>query len=134
NFVQSCAAFGDLHPTTSVNPIGIDAEEFDHLRESPAVLEEERRIIETRPEQLVVRVDRTDLSKNIVRGFRAFALLLEQHPELVGKVGMLALLHPSRQTLPEYTAYLEAIEREARAVNDRFGDARWQPVDLQAAD
>ena len=73
-----------------------------------------------RPELLVVRVDRTDPSKNIVRGFRAFGLLLERHPELHGRVGMLALLDPSRQDVPEYAAYLAAIEREAAAVNERF--------------
>ena len=134
NFVESSGAVGDLHPTTSVNPIGTDPDEFDRLRESAAVLEEERRIVERRPDQLIVRVDRTDPSKNIVRGFHAFALLLEQHPELVGKVGMLALLHPSRQALRQYAAYFEEIEREARAVNDRFGDDGWRPVDMQAAD
>jgi trehalose 6-phosphate synthase len=69
-----------------------------------------------------------------VRGFRAFALLLEQHPELVGRVGMLALLDPSRQSLPAYVRYLEAIEAEVRAVNERFGTAGWLPIDLQAAD
>jgi trehalose 6-phosphate synthase len=134
NFVQSCEVFADARTATSVNPIAIDPGEFDALRSSAAVLEEERRIVETRPELLVVRVDRTDPSKNIVRGFRAFALLLEQHSELVGRVGMLALLHPSRQTLPAYTAYLDAIEQEARAVNDRFAEGDWRPVDLQAAD
>ena len=134
NFVQSCQVFGDARTSTSVNPIAIDPGEFDGLRTAAAVLEEERRIVDARPELLVVRVDRTDPSKNIVRGFRAFALLLEQHPELVGRVGMLALLHPSRQTLPAYTTYLEAIEQEARAVNDRFATDDWLPVDLQAAD
>jgi len=134
NFVQSCEAIGDVQTTTSVNPIAIDPNEFDRLRESAAVLAEERRIAESRPELLVVRVDRTDPSKNIVRGFRAFSLLLEQHPELVGKVGMLALLHPSRQALPQYAAYLEAVEREAQAVNDRFAVGDWRAVDVQAAD
>jgi len=134
NFVQSCEVFGEARTSTSVNPIAIDPEEFDNLRTNAAVLEEERHIVESRPELLVLRVDRTDPSKNIVRGFRAFALLLEQHPELVGRVGMLALLHPSRQTLPAYTAYVEAIEREARAVNDRFAEGDWRPVDLQASD
>src|SRR5207253_176982 len=65
NFVQSCEEVGDLRTATSVNPIGIDPEEVDRLRESAAVLEEERRIVAGRPELLVVRVDRTDLSKNI---------------------------------------------------------------------
>ena len=133
NFLQSCAAFG-CHAETAVNPIGVDIEEFEQLKESPAVLAEEKRIIESRPELLVVRVDRTDPSKNIIRGFRAFGLLLERHPELQRRVGMLALLDPSRQNLREYREYLDAIEREARAVNEQFGQGDWQPVDLQIAD
>jgi trehalose 6-phosphate synthase len=104
------------------------------LKESAAVLAEEVRIVESRPELLIVRVDRTDPSKNIVRGFRALALLLESHPELAHRVGMLALLDPSRQGLSDYTEYLSAIEREARTVNERFGDDEWQPVDLQVGD
>ena len=59
-----------------------------------------------RPEKLVLRVDRTDPSKNIVRGFRAFELYLDAHPEMHRRVGMLALLDPSRQEIPEYAEYL----------------------------
>jgi trehalose 6-phosphate synthase len=134
SFVQSCEALTDRRTATSVNPIGIDAGEFERLRESPAVLDEERRIEASRPELLVLRVDRTDPSKNIVRGFRAFALLLEQHPELAGRVGMLALLDPSRQSLSQYAQYLQAIERTAQEVNDRFRSGEWQPVEVQAGD
>jgi trehalose 6-phosphate synthase len=135
NFLQSCEAVADCRATrTAVYPIAIDAAEFDELRESPAVLDEERKIVETRPELLIVRVDRTDPSKNIVRGFLAYALLLERHPELHRRVRMLALLDPSRQALPVYADYRAAIEREARAVNERFGDGGWQPIDLQIAD
>ena len=93
-------------------------------RDAPNVLEQERAIVAARPEFLVVRVDRTDPSKNIVRGFRAFALFLEQHPELHGRVAMLALLDPSRQDIPQYTEYLAAVEREARVVNERFAARR----------
>jgi trehalose 6-phosphate synthase len=134
SFVQSCEALTDRRTATSVNPIGIDPEEFERLRESSAVLEEEQRIEEARPEMLVLRVDRTDPSKNIVRGFRAFALLLEQHPELTGRVGMLALLDPSRQSLPQYAQYLQAIECTARDVNERFRTGGWQPVEVQTGD
>ena len=81
-----------------------------------------------------MRVDRTDPSKNIVRGFRAYALLLERHPELHGRVGMLALLHPSRQSVPVYEDYIAAIEREAAAVNERFGGDAWRPVEVQLGD
>jgi trehalose 6-phosphate synthase len=134
SFVKSSEEIAGTRTASSVNPIGIDTAEFDELRESPAVLDEERRIVASRPELLVVRVDRTDPSKNIVRGFRAFALLLEQHPELIGRVGMLALLDPSRQALPVYVRYVEAIEAEVRSVNERFGTEGWAPIDLQAAD
>jgi trehalose 6-phosphate synthase len=117
-----------------VRPIGIDPDEFDALKEHPAVLAAERKLVQNRPEVLIVRVDRTDPSKNVVRGFRAFALLLQRHPELAGKVGMLALLDPSRQDLAPYSEYLTAIQREARALNERFATDTWQPIDLRVGD
>ncbi len=83
--------------------------------------------------QLVLRVDRTDPSKNIVRGFTAFELMLAEHPELQGEVVFLALLQPSRQDVAEYTAYLTEIGAAAARVNARFGTGTWQPVDLRLA-
>ncbi|HSX22203.1 MAG TPA: trehalose-6-phosphate synthase [Gaiellaceae bacterium] len=107
------------------HPISIDPAEFDRLRDDEAVLEEERLLVESRPELLVLRVDRTDPSKNIVRGFRAFKLMLARHPELRGRVRMLALLAPSRQDVPEYVDYLDAVRREAEgddSIDLRIGD------------
>ena len=115
-------------------PISVDPAEFDRLREDPAVLEREAALVARRPAQLVLRVDRTDPSKNIVRGFRAFALLLERHPELHGQVGMAALLTPSRQEIAEYAEYTRAVEAAAREVNERFGRDGWRPVELDVAD
>ncbi|MDX6368871.1 MAG: trehalose 6-phosphate synthase, partial [Gaiellaceae bacterium] len=108
--------------------------EFDELAAGDRVRAAEAKIVARRPEKLVLRVDRTDPSKNVVRGFRAFELYLEAHPEAVGRVGMLALLDPSRQDIPEYAEYLGAIQRAARAVNDRFQTAGWTPIDLQIRD
>lgn len=82
---------------------------------------------------LVLRVDRTDPSKNIVRGFQAYELLLEEHPELHGEVVFLALLQPSRQDVPAYAAYLTEIGAAAARVNARWGTGDWQPVDLRLA-
>jgi trehalose 6-phosphate synthase len=115
-------------------PISVDAAEFDRLREDPTVLEREAALVARRPEHLVLKVDRTDPSKNIVRGFRAFGLLLERHPELHGRVGMVALLAPSRQDIPAYAEYVGEVESAARAVNERFGRDGWQPVELDVAD
>jgi trehalose 6-phosphate synthase len=84
--------------------------------------------------QLVLRVDRTDPSKNIVRGFEAFATLLEDHPELAGKVRFLALLQPSRQDVPEYADYLAEIGGAVARINAAHGREGWEPVDLRLGD
>jgi trehalose 6-phosphate synthase len=115
-------------------PISVDPAEFDELAVSEAVLEKERSLDEIRADRLVVRVDRTDPTKNIVRGFRAFELYLERHPESVGRVTMLALLDPSRQDIPHYAAYLEEIEGAVGHVNARFGSDSWQPIVLEIRD
>jgi trehalose 6-phosphate synthase len=124
----------DVTAQTVTAPISVDPAELDELARSEAVLAAERSIVAERREKLVLRVDRTDPSKNIVRGFRAFELYLDAHPEMKGRVGMLALLDPSRQEIPEYAEYLGAIQREARRVNDRFEEAGWLPIDLRIAD
>jgi trehalose 6-phosphate synthase len=128
------ARFGGRRIAVRARPISVDADEFEELAGSEAVLEAEQALAAERPEQLIVRVDRTDPSKNVVRGFRAYELLLEAHPELHGRVGMLALLDPSRQDIPEYSEYLGAIQRAARVVNDRFQQPDWLPLDVRIED
>ena len=115
-------------------PISVDPAEFDELAASEPVLAAEEAIAAARPEFLILRVDRTDPSKNVVRGFRAYELYLDAHPEMHERVQMLALLDPSRQDIPEYAEYLGAIQRAARAVNDRFQRNGWIPLDLQIQD
>jgi trehalose 6-phosphate synthase len=130
NFERSCADLGCGTQDTLIthHPISIDVDEFDALRESEAVLEAEATL--DRPEKLIVRVDRTDPSKNIARGFRAFGILLDEHPEWRGRVKLLARLDPSRETIPEYVAYRAAIEAEAAAVLGRYPGA----LEVQVAD
>jgi trehalose 6-phosphate synthase len=128
------ARFEGRRVRVGAHPISVDPGEFEQLAASEAVLAAEQRLVSDRPEHLILRVDRTDPSKNVVRGFRAFELLLTSHPELHGRVQMLALLDPSRQDIPEYAEYLGAIQRAARAVNDRFQQPGWEPLVLQIED
>ena len=124
-FLDSCRAVG-LDPVeqhVTVHPISIDPDEFASLARSEAVLARERELEATRPERLILRVDRTDPSKNVPRGLEAFGLLLERRPDLRGRVGMLALLDASRQAIPEYVEELRRIEAAAAAVEARHPGA-----------
>ena len=110
-------------------PISIDPEEFEELAGSDAVLEQEE-FVKGLPGKLLLRVDRTDLSKNVVRGFEAYGRMLERHPEMRGEVTFLAQLQPSRGDIPEYAAYMEAVGRTAEEINEKYGNGSWRPIEL----
>jgi trehalose 6-phosphate synthase len=84
--------------------------------------------------QLIVRIDRTELSKNIVRGLAAYWELLIDHPEWRGRVVHLAFAYPSRHDLPEYREYTAAVQRIAAEINDEFGTEEWVPLILAVND
>ncbi len=112
-------------------PLSIDAERLRRVAESPEVAQYERGVLERRREHLIIRVDRADLSKNVLRGFTAFDVFLAQHPEFLEKVTFIAHLQPSRQDVPEYAEYLEKIEALVAVVNHRHGTTDWMPIDLK---
>src|SRR5829696_2730454 len=112
-------------------PLPISAETFQKTAQRPAVHEYEREILRRRREHLILRVDRADLSKNVLRGFTAFDLFLEQHPECHEQVTFIAHLIPSRQDVPEYAEYLERIEALVAVVNHRHGTTDWMPIELR---
>ena len=137
-FISSCEALlgrgGDAERRSHANPIAVDTAEFDALAASDAVRARRVELQAGRPEILVLRVDRTDPSKNAVRGFQAFGRLLEREPALHGRIALLALLDPSRQEIPEYVDYRRGTEEAAAAVNRRFGTNDWLPVRLDVRD
>ncbi|HEX2048864.1 MAG TPA: trehalose-6-phosphate synthase [Acidimicrobiales bacterium] len=112
-------------------PISIDPAQFEEKAASPEVGEREGELDARRRDHLILRVDRADLSKNVVRGFKAYDVMLDDHPELAERVTFLALLQPSRQDVEEYAAYVEKIRRVVADVNLKHGTADWQPIDLR---
>src|SRR5207244_21599 len=84
--------------------------------------------------KLILRVDRTELSKNILRGFLAVEALLKEHPEWSGRIRMLALLNPSRREIPEYRAYTRECLAAAERINTELGTEGWRPIDVRIKD
>jgi trehalose 6-phosphate synthase len=80
---------------------------------------------------LMLRVDRLEPSKNILRGFLAYELFLRRNPQWHGQLRFLCLFSPSREDVPEYKAYAEDCSAEAERVNARFGTRDWQPIEMR---
>jgi trehalose 6-phosphate synthase len=112
-------------------PISIDVASTTRLSFSHGVMVEERKLRDWRPEHLIVRIDRTDPSKNIVRGFLAYEKLLVHHPELKGKVQFWAFLQPSRQDVAAYRNYIRRVRQVVLRINKQYGSQAWQPVRLE---
>ena len=144
NFIRTC----ETHmPRASVNykrgriwvhnhsthvrdfPISIDVDALRSLAGTDEVARYRRDIQGiTKGRQLVVRIDRTEPSKNIVRGFEAFGEMLELHPEHRGNVKFLGLFVPSRLGVDEYQNYLDEIMASAGRVNAQYGSSDWEPI------
>ena len=115
-------------------PLPIDSSAIQAVAARPRVEEFESELLRRRRDHLILRVDRADLSKNILRGFSAFDTFLEQHPEFREKVTFIAQLMPSRTDVPEYAEYLERIEAVVAVVNHRHGSPDWMPIQLKLRD
>jgi trehalose 6-phosphate synthase len=148
NFLQCCRDLMDLdvdmergvvtngdHETwVRAYPLPIDAEATRAVARRQRTLDFEEELLRRRRDHLILRVDRADLSKNILRGFTAFDVFLEQHPEFNERVTFIAQLMPSRTDVPEYAEYLERIEAVVAVVNHRHGTPDWMPIHLKLRD
>ncbi|MET7756945.1 trehalose-6-phosphate synthase [Streptomyces sp. NPDC005389] len=116
-------------------PLGVDGDELRALAHRPEVDEALARLrAEVGGRSTVVRVDRTELSKNILRGLLAYRELLTVHPEWRDRVVHLASAYPSRQDLQSYRAYTASVAELAAEINAEFGTADWQPVIVSVED
>ncbi|MFI5876573.1 trehalose-6-phosphate synthase [Streptomyces sp. NPDC051445] len=119
-----------------VHSLGADA---DFLRERAHRPDVDERLAALRAEigegrKAIVRVDRTELSKNIVRGLLAYRQLLEDRPDWRERVVHVAFAYPSRQDLAVYRDYMAEVQRLSEEINDRYGTPGWTPVLLNLKD
>lgn len=133
------ASTHEVAPGTDVEtfsaPIGPDADSLRAAAAAEPAKSAARELAElVGDRKLLLRSDRIDPSKNIVRGFLAYDHLLESHPDLRARVVFVAMLNPSRESLAEYQAYRAEVEHAAERVNERWATSDWTPVVLDARD
>ncbi len=124
-------------PEVYLSPLSTDPALLEESVEQPAVadaLATINTLVGDPGRKVIVRVDRMELSKNLVRGFLAYGELLERHPEHHGRVVFLAMAYPTRQDLVEYQAYEQEVAATVAAINERFGREDWRPIELLTDD
>jgi trehalose 6-phosphate synthase len=138
-FSRSCSEVIGERPRTFVAPLASDLDDLRNVAGSDAAAAGRAGIAElVGDRKLIVRVDRIELSKNLLRGFHAFDELLERRPEWRGQVVFGAFVYPSREGLPEYLAYRQEVETLVDRINARWQarsqDRAWTPIVLDTSD
>ncbi|MEO7803215.1 MAG: trehalose-6-phosphate synthase [Actinomycetota bacterium] len=131
DFDNGKVEYGNAETVIRSYPISIDLEYIDalaHSAEANRHLAWLERVLSGR--KLILRIDRLELSKNVIRGFMAYAQMLRTHPEWSGRVVHVALLYPSRRGLSEYRAYEAEVMDAYDRINDDLGTDDWQPIVL----
>jgi trehalose 6-phosphate synthase len=134
-FEACCNQVIGWQPSTFTAPLAPDHDDVAKVAASEDCAREMRWVEElVGDRRLILRVDRIELSKNILRGFLAFEDLLETRPEWRERVVFVALVYPSREGLPEYLAYRQEVETAARRLNETWAVPGWTPVVLDTSD
>lgn len=111
-------------------PVSIDVAAVREAAVSAEADESRHKLEPLRGEQTIVRVDRLEPSKNIVRGFLAFEGLLSRYPELAGRVKFWAFLVPSRTDLKQYKDYKHEVFELVDRINTEHGNDAWKPIEV----
>jgi trehalose 6-phosphate synthase len=124
------------HVTTiGVHPLGVDAAELRRRAARDDVTDRLAGLAElSAGRKLIVRIDRTELSKNIVRGLAAYRELLVSYPQWRGRVVHIAFAYPSRTDLREYRDYAAAVQRLTAEIVEEFATSDWTPLVVRMDD
>jgi trehalose 6-phosphate synthase len=134
-FAACCRARLGREPRVFVAPAAADADDLRAVASSEECSRELTRLDGLVQDRLViVRVDRTELSKNVLRGFWAYDELLEARPDLRGRVVFAAKLYPSRQGVADYLSYGQEVQTLAERVNARWATPDWTPIVIDPED
>ena len=130
DYRQRTVQINDRIVQVKAYPISVDVAGLKQLVSSTRLKEYEEKLRHLYGEQTIVRVDRAEPSKNILRGYRAFDTLLERYPQFQGKVKFIAFLVPTRTHLKQYQRYTQDVTQLIEAINNKYGTEEWHPIDF----
>ncbi len=110
-------------------PLGVEAEAFNRYGSDATLLEEVATLrAAVGAERMILGVDRLDYTKGIVQRLTAYETFLLEHPEWHGRVCFVQIQVPSRESVPEYRALREEIDRIVGRITGRLSTAEWTPL------
>lgn len=110
-------------------PMGIDYDKYSTLTNDENVREQIRQLRENFNNiRIILCVDRLDYSKGILQRLKAFELLLELHPEYIGKIVLYMIVVPSRDTVPRYKELKDKIDKKTGSINSQYRTMDWSPI------
>ena len=115
----------------SVTPVGVDVDYIEGLAREEQT---DARVAEIREElgdaRLILSVGRTDYTKGGVQQLESFERILEENPDLRGKLRLMHVSVSANRNMSAYEDVQNEIEQAAGRINGRFGTLDWQPIAL----
>ena len=124
-------AFHFRNRTVSVDtfPMGINFKNFYESSKLPEVrLLREQFRNQYNESRIVLSVDRLDYSKGLLQRLEGFRLLLQNYPEWTGKVSLVMILVPSRDSVDRYHDLKIRIDETIGNINGTFSHPGWIPI------
>lgn len=110
-------------------PMGVDDKKYANLSKRTAVQKEVEQIRSTFQDQkLILSIDRLDYSKGILQRLQAYELLLEKHPEQIGKITLYMIVVPSRDKVAQYMELRDQIDKRVGNINGKYRTLGWTPI------
>ena len=111
------------------HPVGLDlgrvrqALDDDAVQAQVGTLREELKGL-----RMILSVERLDFTKGILEKLQAYENLLDENPELHGKVTLVTICVPAAAGMTIYDELQSQIEQTVGRINGRFGRIGWNPL------
>ena len=111
------------------HPVGLDVGRVSRLLDEPSVQEQIARLrAEMAGQKMLLSVERLDFTKGILEKLQAYETLLEENPQLQGRVSLVTICVPAAAGMTIYDELQTQIEQTAGRINGRFGRIDWMPL------
>lgn len=111
-------------------PMGIDFDKYDKQlpEQANTVKDIEQLKAQFRDQKLILSIDRLDYSKGILPRLHAIELLFQENADYKGKLTLLMIVVPSRDTIFRYKELKDEIDKIVGNINARFRTIGWEPI------